>query len=353
MKTTRFTASDPQTGNEIRIYRIEAKLLPHLNGFVHLVLGDTFPPILIDAGSGELNATEEILDGLAQVATIYGEHFSPSDVELILLTHAHIDHFGGCNALARELKAKVGVHRFDARIIGSYSERAAVGSMLYRSFLLEQGVEPSDIDPIIQGFGFIPGRVRATSVDLFLEGGEQIGPLRVHHFPGHSAGHVLFEAGNLLIGGDLILSQTLTQIWPERIMPQTGLIRYLESIDRLQHLLLAKLTEGKVDSPQLQILPGHEDPITEPLKRIELIKKTIKRRENRLLTILRAAPEPMNCFELSKKLYFTTHINRTFFAICDTAARLEYLQLYGKLTAVNYDQLSPEHPAVRYGVLDN
>lgn len=332
-------------GQSVRIYRIETTVFPHLSAYVYLAMGERFAPVLIDAGSGELDSPQEILSGLERIAPDFGERFAPTDVQTILLTHAHIDHFGGANELSRRLGASVACHRFDSRIIESFSERASVANARYGTFLAEMGVESERIDPVLRGFGFLPGRVRSTPVDRTLDEGDEFGPFRVHYFPGHSAGAIALEIGDFLISGDLLLAKTLTQIWPERIMPQTGLIRYLESIEKLRTLLETRQNQRR----PLILLPGHEASIQDPLKRIELVVQSTMRRNDRLLAILKRSDSAMTGFELSRRLYLTTHMSRTFFALADTAARLEYLQLHGRLAADNYDDLAAgTTQAVRY-----
>ncbi len=334
-----------ETDGGIRIYRIETQVLPHLRGFVNLVFGDGFAPILIDTGCGTPASTSEILDGFTEIAANHEPNFHLTDIQTILLTHAHIDHFGGTNFFRHATGASVACHRYDSRVVASYDERAAVGLMRHRTFLRECGAPEERIEPILLSFGFVPGRTRSTTVDRLLSDGDTIGPATVHHFPGHSAGHIAFEIGNYLVGGDLVLAKTLTQIWPERIMPQTGLVRYNESIDKLRALILARQQEGK----QLVLLPGHEEAILTPVRRIAKVEAASKRRNERLLEILRRCDEPLTCMEISRRLYLTSHESRTFFAVCDTAARLEYLQLEGELIAANYDHLDSD-PAVRYDV---
>lgn len=336
------------TRGAIRVYRMESQALPHLRAAVYLVLTDDFSPTLIDAGSGELTSSEEILAGLESVSSDYGERFEPTDIQTILLTHAHIDHFGGANRLARELNTRVMCHRFEARMVESYSERAAVANVRYEQFLRESGVDSERVGGVLRGFNFLPGRVRSTPLARRFSDGERFGPFCVHHFPGHSAGHAAYEVGDFLISGDLILAKTLTQIWPERIMPMTGLVRYLESVEKLRRLAERRRESGR----ELTILAGHESPITDVFKRIELVVKSTHRRNARLLEILERGAEPMTVFELSKRLYLTTHESRTFFAVCDTAARLEYLQLCGRVAAANYDELyNGRTAAVRYVAL--
>lgn len=332
-----------ETKGGVRIYRIEAQVLPHLRGFVNLVFGNNFPPILIDTGSGTDDSSREILDGFSEIAARYEPNFRLEDIQAILLTHAHIDHFGGTNFFRQKTGASVACHRYDSRFVSSYDERATVGLSRHRTFLRECGVPEDQIASILISFGFVPGRTRSTPVDIFLSDGEKIGPATVRHFPGHSAGHIAFEIGHFLVGGDLILAKTLTQIWPERIMPQTGLVRYNESIDKLRALVSAYRQEEK----ELVLLPGHEEAIIDPVNRLAKVGAASRRRNTRLLDILRQADEPLTCVEISRRLYLTCHESRTFFAICDTAARLEFLQLEGAIVAANYDHLDSD-VAVRY-----
>jgi len=340
----RFTTAD-----NIRIYRIPAQVLPHLSGYVHLILGGMSAPLLIDAGSGELHSTDEILAGFEQVRSEFGETFRPEDLGMILITHAHIDHFGGAGELARITGAKIASHRYDSRVIEAYNETASVSRRQYETFLRFLGTPEEQIDPIIEAYGFVPGRFRSVSLDQFIEDGEKIGSLTAHHFPGHSAGHLIFELGDYFIGGDLVLSKTLTQIWPERLLLQTGLIRYLESLEKLR--LIAE--ERKKANRPLILLPGHEEPVWDVPRRLELVFAGEARREKRLLEIIRRAPEPITAYDLSKRLYLTTYISRTFFALCDAAARLEYLLLQGKLKIANYESMAGrQEEAPRYVARD-
>ena len=332
-------------GDRLRIYRIKAQVLPSLAGYIHLLLGENLPPSLIDAGSGEGDCPGQILAGLETINRQF-ERVSPSDIERIILTHTHVDHFGGAHELKRLTNASVWVHRFESRVVSSYNERATVSNARFASYCLDCGIEPNQVDVVLRDFGFLPGRIAATGVDRALDDGFSDGMMTFHHFPGHSAGGLGIAIGPILFSGDLILSKTLTQIWPASLFPFTGLDRYLDSIDRLAHWV-TETAQTTGCSPV--IFPGHEEVVADIPSRIALVKKSTLRRNGRTLDIIARATEPPTADEIARKLYLTSHSNRVFFAICDVGARLEYLQLHGELAVANYEQLpAMQHPVYRW-----
>ncbi|MDO5580316.1 MAG: MBL fold metallo-hydrolase [Planctomycetia bacterium] len=318
-----------------RIYRIGARVLPHLMGSVYLILSDRFGPTLIDAGSGNPECIAQIEAGFSKINAQY-EPFGTEKLERLLLTHAHFDHFGGVHHFYRQSGAEIWIHAFESRIVCSYNEMAVISDRRFAWFLTNNGVLEEDAPEIIKAFGFVPGRAQSAPVSRLLEGGETIDGFRFYHFPGHSSGHLGIQYGDYLFSGDLLLSQTLTQIWPERITPHTGLTHYMHSIDRLDQLAQS---HEKETGRKLIALPGHEEILQNIPARIAIVEKSEKRRNDRLLEILRRSEEPLSLYEISKKMYFTTHVNRALFSICDVGSRMEYLQQRGRVAVVNYDSI--------------
>ena len=102
------------------------------------------------------------------------------EVEIILLTHGHLDHAGGAKALKGELDAERAKRGLPPVPIWGPDERDA-------PFL--QGIEESQ-----KAFG-ISG-LRNVAPDRWLKEGDvvELGPLRfeVLHVPGHTPGHIVF-----------------------------------------------------------------------------------------------------------------------------------------------------------------
>ena len=110
-------------------------------------------------------------------------------VEKILVTHAHLDHAGGVDELARSLGVAVeGPHRDDAFLIESLAEQGArFGFEGSRPFIPDRWLEDGD---------------EATIGNLVLQ---------VRHCPGHTPGHVVFisEEARVAAVGDVIFQGSI------------------------------------------------------------------------------------------------------------------------------------------------
>lgn len=330
------------SSNDLRIYRIRAQVLGHLQGYLHLILGPNRAPTFIDAGSGEGPCPDQIEQGLAVINHEF-EHFDPRQIERLIISHGHIDHFGGAADLKRKFEAEIWMHCFESRILSSYNERASVTNQYYMNFLIHCGVPMEMIPEVIQNFGFLPGRIASAYVDHKIRGGEKLDDLLLHYLPGHSPGHLAIEADPFILSGDLILSKTLTQVWPERVIPHTGLLHYMESIDKLNNIAL---DFERKNGFKLIALPAHEEVISDIPARIEIVRKSVQRRNLRLMEILRKSEEPMSTWEISRKMYLTSNANRALFALSDVGCRIEYLQQLGEIAVADYDKITYTAPAV-------
>lgn len=287
-----------------------------------------------------------ILDGLEAVRKDFGESFVPSDIRRILLTHSHFDHFGGAGGLAAFLDAEIWAHPAESRNVCAQEEQAYFLNHVFDRYLQRAGVEPERRRKLIRGFGFTPGRTRSVPVDRLIEADETLDDfLRVHHTPGHSPGHLCFEAGPFLILGDLLLSRTITQIWPQTVIPGTGLERHLESLDRLEKIVAAMRSRGL--NPQG--FPGHEDIIPDIPYRLNAIRRNHQRRCERLLDILDTAAEPLNVERITAKMYLSSSLGRSLMALLDVGARIEYLHQYGRVAVADAASLDNDPlPVYRY-----
>ncbi|MBO3744138.1 MBL fold metallo-hydrolase [Actinoplanes flavus] len=160
----------------------------------YLLLGSR--PILVDAGIP--GAGRKIVDGIAALGV------DPADLALIVLTHAHIDHFGAAAQVSRLTGAPIAAHRADlgpyraGRAREPYLPTGPFGSLMSRMPDLHRTVEPVEPDYVLDG----PHRL-----DEFGVSG------RIVPTPGHTAGSVsvLTDDGDL-VAGDLIASSFMGTI---------------------------------------------------------------------------------------------------------------------------------------------
>jgi len=255
----------------IRIYRIPCKVLADLTARVYLVL-EAGEPTLVDVGSGQGESTKNILDGFDTVRREFDESIRIEDVERILITHGHVDHYGGLPDVLQHTQAEVCIHPLDSRLSTASVECVTLVRRNVRRLLQQAGVPPDVAAGLLEQHWQLPGEFPTLRVNVERLEEDEVGGLRVLHTPGHSPGHVCLVADDLLLCGDHILSRTIPQLWPESIRPYKGLGHYLESLHKVRGLSGIRLA-----------LPGHEAIIEDVPKRIDEINRSERRRINHIV----------------------------------------------------------------------
>jgi glyoxylase-like metal-dependent hydrolase (beta-lactamase superfamily II) len=315
----------------VRIYRIACDAFPGLVANIYLLL-EAGPPTIVDTGSGFGNANQQLLAGLETVRTEFGETISLADVGRIIITHGHIDHFGGLAFLhGKAPQAEIAIHELDVRILTAFEERVAVASKAIRQFLQQAGVSAAMLQGFMDIYGFSKKNVHSLPVARTLVDHQELDGLRFIHTPGHCPGQVCIAVGDVLLSADHVLPEISPHQAPESIMPYTGLGHYLESLDKI----------GRMGGFDLA-LGGHGGPIKDVYKRIAEIHKGHQRKLEKILTIIRESPQPFTIDDVSKQLY--THVKgfHVLLALEEVAAHVEYLYQHGKLKIANLDQFQRE-----------
>jgi glyoxylase-like metal-dependent hydrolase (beta-lactamase superfamily II) len=178
---------------------------------------------------------------------------SLADVDALLLSHTHADHFGNAERIRRETGARVLVHEAeaeDARAHGRSPSPLGMVAALVRPFFLRYVVH------IVRSGGL---KIESIADVATFGDGERLdvpGAPRVVHTPGHTPGSCVLhvESRDVLFSGDsLVTLDTATgHVGPSLLTPP-----FVERFDGgLESLARVEATGAGT------VLPGHGEPWT-------------------------------------------------------------------------------------------
>jgi glyoxylase-like metal-dependent hydrolase (beta-lactamase superfamily II) len=284
------------------------------------VLADGDTVTLVDCGvwrpdlpDGGLAAVEEGLEAAG---------YALRDVSRIVVTHAHIDHYGLAGRLMEVTGAELTMHTLTDLDCEKYRHPDTARARR-RDTYADHGVseeERTDLaDHLTRWLPYLHSVVEASHR---LRGGEElvIGGDRweVLYTPGHSLGHVCLWSSTrgVLLSGDHLLPGITPPVSFERGFDADPLRSYLASLR-----LIADLRPALV-------LPGHGRPFGDAAGRIEAI---LRNKIRRLEAIRRAICErPSTVTELADRLVAKAVLaHQRQLAISETLAHIAYLRWSG------------------------
>lgn len=329
------TISQYKTAAGRIIYVIPVRSFPGLVSNV-FVISDGNELILVDTGSGLEQANQDLQTGVDAIGETFGEPVTLAAIGTILITHGHIDHYGGLPFVRQFTAAPIGIHALDRRVLSNHEERVLFASRRLDSFLEEAGVALEQRENLMQVYLFSKAFYRSTPVQFLLEDGQPtVAGIGVFHVPGHCPGQVCLQVDDILLTADHILARTTPHQAPETITQNMGLGHYLDSLDKIGRLEGIRLALG-----------GHEEPMVDLNGRIEAIKKSHDLRLNKILDICRS---PKSIATVSKELFGQVTSYHVLLALEEAGAHVEYLYQRGELVAANLEEIERQsHPVVKY-----
>jgi len=299
---------------------------PFMVGRVNAYLIEDSPLTLIDSGPNSAKA----LDELEQLLAARGHRVE--DIELLVVSHQHMDHFGLASILARRSGAEVAALDILAPYLAAYGHETDLEDAFAETLMLRHGI-PTEIVTALRavsaGFRAWGSSVQVTR--MLEDGGElrlRDRTLRVLHRPGHSPSDTVFydEQRSIMLSADHLIAHISSNPLLARPLGGAGneqgprpqaLITYMHSLEQTRAMDL-KL-----------VLPGHGRPITEHVSLIDERFRMHARRAEKIHRLI--AGQPRTAHEIAHELWGNVAVTQAYLTLSEVLGHVDLLLRDGRI----------------------
>jgi glyoxylase-like metal-dependent hydrolase (beta-lactamase superfamily II) len=242
----------------------------------------------------------------------------------LVVTHAHIDHFGLAGEVIRRSGGELWMHEATQLDVQKYHDpdEAVDNRML---MLADHGLYGRELTESSEGLlDWMPVMPSVGTADRPLAGGERLTvgdrDWEIVHTPGHSPGHVcLWSATDrVLCSGDHLLQVVSPPVTFERGFERDPMGSYLQSLDRVAAL-----------APEL-VLPGHGPPFRDGARRAAAIARGKRRRLDQVRELVETREQTVT--EITTALFRMELTGaQRHFAMAEILADLAFHEVRGQL----------------------
>jgi glyoxylase-like metal-dependent hydrolase (beta-lactamase superfamily II) len=298
---------------------------PFMVGRVNTYLIEDEPLTLIDTGPNSGKALDDLQHQLAERGR------SIEDLELVILTHQHIDHIGLAEIIASRSGADVAAIDVAVSFLENFGEDAERDDQFAVELMLSHGISEdvvTALQSVSRSFRAWGSRPKVTRP---LHDGEILSlrdrKLELQHRPGHSPSDtLLWEADRqILFAADHLLAHISSNALITRPLDGSrertqALVTYLESLRKTREL------------PAEIVLPGHGEPITD---HVALIDERIAHSRLRAETIYELIVErPRTGHELAQELWGDVAVTQAFLTLSEVIGHVDLLINEGRAREV-------------------
>jgi glyoxylase-like metal-dependent hydrolase (beta-lactamase superfamily II) len=293
---------------------------PFMVGRVNAYLIEDSPLTLVDSGPNSAKA----LDELEQALNARGHAIE--DIELLVITHQHMDHFGLASILARRSGAEVAALEGLAPFLASYGHQTDLEDRFAERLMLRHGIPPEIVTAlraVSAGFRAWGAAVEVTRP--LADGGVlelRDRTLRVLHRPGHSPSDTVFvdEARSTMLAADHLIAHISSNPLLARPLdadeeyeeprPQ-ALLTYMDSLARTRAMDLSL------------VLPGHGGPIVDHAALIDERFRMHDRRAQKMLRLI--ASEPRTAHEIAQEMWGNVAVTQAYLTLSEVLGHVDLL----------------------------
>jgi glyoxylase-like metal-dependent hydrolase (beta-lactamase superfamily II) len=297
---------------------------PFAVGRVNVYLIEDSPLTLVDAGPNSGTSLDELQRGIEDL----GHRIE--DIELVIVTHQHIDHLGLVGLVASRSGAEVAAIEQGVPYITDYSAEADAEDEFAQQTMLRHGIS----EDVATALGSVSRSFRAwgarADVTRVLHDGETIElsdrRLEVLFRPGHSPSDTIFldPESRTLLAADHLLKHISSN--PLITRPRNGgprpqaLVTYLESLSKTREMELEL------------VLPGHGEPIDDHRSLIDERFRMHARRAEKLHGLI--AERPRTAHELAQSLWGNIAVTQAYLTLSEVLGHTDLLVNEGRVREV-------------------
>jgi glyoxylase-like metal-dependent hydrolase (beta-lactamase superfamily II) len=310
---------------DVGIHRL-AIPTPFMVGRVNAYLIEDDPLTLVDSGPNSAKALDELEQALNE------RGHKVEDLELLVITHQHIDHFGLASILARRSGAEVAALDRVAPFLANFGRQTDMDDRFAERTMLRHGI-PADIVTALRSVAAsFRGWGSAVEVTRPLADGSELvlrdRTLRMLHRPGHSPSDTVFhdESRKILLSADHLIAHISSNPLLARPLdagedydgprPQ-ALITYIASLRQTRELDLSL------------VLPGHGQPITEHVPLIDKRLGMHERRAEKIYSLI--AREPRTSHEIAQELWGNVAVTQAYLTLSEVLGHADLLLADGRV----------------------
>jgi glyoxylase-like metal-dependent hydrolase (beta-lactamase superfamily II) len=328
----------------IRVMRIPT---PFQVGRVNCYLLEDQPLTLVDSGPNSGKALDELERQLGPLG------HGIEEIELMIITHQHIDHLGLVDIVAKRSGAEVAAIDVLVPFVENYGGDAERDDAEAAALMRRHGISEEVVTALRQVSGSFRAWGAKATVTRPLHDGETLElrdrSLEVQHRPGHSPSDTVFwdEQRRILIAADHLIKHISSNPLISRPLDGSAertqaLVTYLQSLKRTREL------------PVEIVLSGHGEPITDHVALIDERFRLHQRRAEKLYGLI--AEEERTGHELAQALWGDVAVTQAFLTLSEVIGHVDLLVNAGYVRevedgeVVRYEATS-DLPADRLGDL--
>jgi glyoxylase-like metal-dependent hydrolase (beta-lactamase superfamily II) len=310
---------------------------PFQVGRVNAYLIEDSPLTLVDSGPNSATALDELEQALG------ARGHAIEDIELLIVTHQHIDHFGLASILARRSGAEVAALDRLAPFLASYGEATDLDDSFAEGTMLRHGIPPEIVSALRAVSASFRAWGSAVEVTRPLADGSLLAlrdrTLRVLHRPGHSPSDTVFlddrseiSQPSILLAADHLIAHISSNPLLARPLgagadhggPRPkALVTYMAS--------LAATREMKLDL----VLPGHGGPISDHVSLIDERFRMHRRRAEKIHGLI--ASHPRTAHEIAQELWGNVAVTQAYLTLSEVLGHVDLLLDDGRVIEAEQD----------------